>query len=299
MSINKRLVKQISSIILSVVLVFFMISAVWAEPALKIQFYEKELKASSLLADEAAQYAIYLIDRTIMYYQMAMLTGDLSFLKEIEPLLNDVANSLDIFASAPGCRSKVLIPIDSMKYNIKNNLKVIDGILANTKVENTYDTAEIRALISEIDSINSMVLNEVNPLIISADVDILSLSFMGLAIRSNQQILMRLVLNRISPSSRTTDLIKFARNDSDYNLHVFKTLTERNILKTADDNLVKNRNSVINNTLKVLDTASKLEQTISKFQFPSKFALNIQNDFVKNMESMSTLIQSTLDTAFS
>lgn len=301
MSFKKRFVRLISSVIASIVLILSIMCPVWADPVVKIQLYDKELSTSHLHADEMAQYAIYLIDRTILYYQMAMLTGDTSFLREIEPMLTDAANSLDIFLKTPGCRAgKVAPSIDTIKYLIKENLKIINDIIANTNVETTYNAAEMHALIAEVDSLNDVVLNEINPVIGPAELDVLSLGSMGLAIRANQQILIRSISNSLEPSARLDELITFAENEYEYNIYIFEIMLQRGISRTTDAALIKNKKSIMESTFQVTDMTSKLRQHISEFKFPSKPALDIQNDFLKTMEIISIVIQKDiLNSAFS
>ena len=287
--IGMRFKKITSKILLPVLLIFLLISPAWAYSPLDAKPYT-QLESSTLYFEELINLSLYLFDCVIMDYELAMLTGDLSFLNEIKPLLEKARQSLELVVdNVPSCGSSALANLSYVTHLINDNIALINNIISTTNSTSVYNTAEIKGLITKVDIINDIALNKINPAIVPGEIDDVLLGAISLCVRMNQQILVKSIYIKLNPSAKRNGRLNEVSNEVKYQLEVFKALYDRRFQKATDPTEVQNKKVIYDAVFDIYNQTASVCDEISKFNLPGSVKLNLNNKFITTMEQIEEI----------
>ena len=287
---TRRKTTKLFSILATALLILVVtVAPITAATPIKIGIY-MVLEDTHLFTDEVAQFASYLLDRATMYYQLAMVTGDLSFLEEIKPLFDSTLSHLASISGIYNCSSSVQAAIEDITSYLSSCTSIVNQILSSTKPTTVYDSSQIKALVARVDSLNDIVVNTINPKLTPSKIDTMSIGAMSLALRAEQQILMNAISIYAIPSQKAITELNSRISLSKNLLETFRTQAEKSISKATDLYQRTDRQTILNSTIDFFNQTDALVKDISGFNFPSTPALNPANSFMRNIEFANMLI---------
>lgn len=280
-----RFKRLISAIILPFILMSLLAYPAFAYSPADLQPY-MQLEDSHMHSDELSSLALYLLDSSIMYYELAQYTGDMTFLNDVKPLINKTIWLMTEIEKVPSCGANVKGTSDSIKYMAQDDLTIFDAALANVNQTASYDSSKERALIAQFDYIDDIILNKINPLVEPSGIDIMAIGAMSFAVNAYRQAVVASIYNKMNPSSYRASVIEDAFQEAENQYELLVLLIQKSLTKTTDQNQLRDKKLILDYISEVRNQTNDLMRKVSQFDFSKVKKITLDDKFITTTEIM-------------